>query len=201
MKINRKILDNIYNRYNRFEFIHPDPLEFLYHYEDVRDREIVGLLASSLAYGRVQQILKSVAFVLCKLGDSPYKFVKNFNFRKSKELFKDFRHRFTKGQDLANLLLGVSEAIKDYGSLNLCFLEHFYHKDANVSLALEGFVSEIKANSRNNLNFLLPLPSDGSACKRLNLYPRWMVRKDDVDIGGWKNVSKSKLILPRCAFI
>ncbi|HLC15716.1 MAG TPA: DUF2400 family protein, partial [Thermodesulfovibrionia bacterium] len=57
-------LDDLFARYNRREFVHPDPLEFLYNYESLEDREIVGLIASGLAYGRVNQILKSAATVL-----------------------------------------------------------------------------------------------------------------------------------------
>ena len=72
-----QILSNLYNSYNKREFIHPDPLEFLYQYDDVRDREIVGLLASSLAYGRVSQILKSISTVLEKMGPSPFSFLES----------------------------------------------------------------------------------------------------------------------------
>ena len=68
-------LNRLYVRYNRREYVHPDPLEFLYHYPARRDREIAGLIAASLAYGRVEQILKSIAAVLDPMGDSPYDFL------------------------------------------------------------------------------------------------------------------------------
>ena len=68
-------LEGLYRRLNRRRYVHPDPLEFLYAYECPRDREVVALLASSLAYGRVAQILKSVSAVLEKLGPRPARYV------------------------------------------------------------------------------------------------------------------------------
>ena len=68
-------LDRIYRTYNRKAYLHPDPLEFLHNYENPADREIVGLVAASLAYGRVGQILKSVSLILNCMEPSPYKYV------------------------------------------------------------------------------------------------------------------------------
>ena len=70
-------LDNLYNQYNKRRYVHPDPLDFLYAYKDIRDREIAGLIASSLAYGRAAQILKSVSCVLESMGESPYLFLQD----------------------------------------------------------------------------------------------------------------------------
>ncbi len=73
-------LNQLYDQFNRRKFVHPDPLEFLYAYKEVRDREIAGLIASSLAYGRVMQILKSVTYVLDIMGKCPYLFLKNVSY-------------------------------------------------------------------------------------------------------------------------
>ncbi len=75
MNKQKTALDDIYRKYNRRDFVHPDPLELLYKYKEIRDREIAGLIASALAYGRVAQILKSVASVLDTMGESPYLFL------------------------------------------------------------------------------------------------------------------------------
>ena len=75
--ISRERLEELYSLYHRRELIHPDPLEFLYDYRDLRDREVVGLVASSLAYGRVVQILKSVATVLERMDPSPSAYLLN----------------------------------------------------------------------------------------------------------------------------
>ncbi|MCK4468632.1 MAG: DUF2400 family protein, partial [Desulfobacterales bacterium] len=88
----RSRLDILYKRYNRRRYVHPDPLEFLYSYKEIRDREIAGLIASSLAYGRVAQILKSVAYVLDIMNPSPYLFLKNSTYTSIKRAFAGFAH-------------------------------------------------------------------------------------------------------------
>lgn len=184
----------VYTRYNKQEFIHPDPLEFLENYEDVRDREIAGLVASSLAYGRVSQILTSVDQVLEDMKPSPYEFLKSSSKEEIIDTFKGFKHRFAKDADLSGLLIGIKCAIEEHGSLNACFLNGYDESDETVQPALTSFVDSIIAGGGETN--LLPDPSKGSACKRLNLFLRWMVRKDDVDPGGWSGISPSKLIAP-----
>ena len=100
----KKRIHTLYNQYNRRGYVHPDPLEFLYLYKELRDREIVGLIASSLAYGRVKQILKSVSFVLDKMNPSPYVFVTQSSYRSFCKAFAGFTHRFATGDHLAGLL-------------------------------------------------------------------------------------------------
>ena len=78
----RETLEELYACYNRREFIHPDPLEFVHEYPDPLDREVVGMVASALAYGRVHQILKSVAEVLRLIGDAPSEFLREHSLRK-----------------------------------------------------------------------------------------------------------------------
>ena len=95
----RKSLEDLYRRYNRRGCVHPDPLGFLYRYDDIGDREIAGLIASSLAYGRVAQIHRSVAPVLDQM-DSPRRFVEKSSERRLQATFAGFRHRFTTGMIL-----------------------------------------------------------------------------------------------------
>ena len=84
----KKNLDKLYLKYNKKRYVHPDPLEFLYNYRDIRDREIAGFIASSLAYGRVAQILNSVSGVLDKMGSSPYLFLMDSDFASVKKPVK-----------------------------------------------------------------------------------------------------------------
>ena len=188
-------LDDLYVRYNRREFVHPDPLAFLYHYKDVRDREIVGLIASALAYGRVNQIMKSVGRVLEQM-PAPHAFLQQASLRSLQKTFEDFKHRFTTGSELAALFFGIKRALERHGSLSSCFLLGLRDEDDTVLNALAAFVSELSSMANHSLSFLLPAPSKGSACKRLHLYLRWMVRRDAVDPGGWHSVDPSKLIVP-----
>lgn len=191
----KKRLDELYAKYNRREFVHPDPLEFLYNYGGVADREVVGLVASSLAYGRVAQILKSVGLVLELLGPSPAAFVESASGRQLSEALSGFRHRFTGGEELALLLAGIGAARRRYGSLERCFKAGMSSVH-DLRTPLSAFVSELSAAAGGRLPHLLPSPGDGSACKRLNLFLRWMVRRDDVDPGGWDGVPQSMLFVP-----
>ena len=188
-------LDELYEQYNRAEYIHPDPLEFLLTYSSIRDREIVGLVASSLAYGHVSQILKSVAKVLDAMGTSPYTFTMNSTRSSLKKIFKGFVHRFATGDHVSDLLLGVKMVIQKYGSLNQCFSHAFSEEDTNILTAMGYFVEEILSWG-NDPGHLVARPEKESACKRINLFLRWMVRHDRVDPGGWIGIPPSKLIIP-----
>jgi len=187
-----ELLEKIYLKYNRKKYVSPDPLEFLYKYKKDQDVEIVGLIASALAYGRVAQILKSVKIVLDKLSPAPKEFL--LKEKKLDLLFKGFKHRFTTGNDIADLLSGVKKTLNKYGSLQNCFLKGYSEKDETIIPALSEFVDKIKQNKKSA--YLLPSPEKGSSCKRLNLFLRWMVRKDKVDPGLWSKVPESKLLVP-----
>jgi uncharacterized protein (TIGR02757 family) len=192
----REALEELYLDYNRREYVHPDPLEFLYKYRGVRDREVVGLVASSLAYGRVAQILKSVQQVLDVLGRHPADFIAAASRKDLERALCGFKHRFTTGEDVAGLLIGANRAIEKHGSLNKCFVAGLSPEDDTVVHALDRFAVEITGPGGCTCDFLLPSSRKGSACKRLNLYLRWMVRRDDVDPGGWKGVSPAMLVVP-----
>jgi len=188
-------LERIYRLYNRREFVHPDPLEFLYAYESATDREIVGLVASSLAYGRVEQILRSVSNALDRMGPHPAAFVKDLTSNVMTRAFRGFKHRFTTGEELAMMLTGARNMLKEYGSLGACFTAGLAPDDETVLPALDIFVDRLSGVFENGCCYLLPAPERKSACKRLNLYLRWMIRRDDVDPGGW-DAPASKLVVP-----
>ena len=191
----QRSLDGLYARYNRRGMIHPDPLEFLWDYPDPRDREIVALVASSLAYGRVAQILKSVRIVLDRM-DSPARFLKSSSESALLRTFGGFKHRFTTGEEMAALLYGAKRASERHGSLLACFEAGLSDSDETVLGALSAFVAQLAEPSGGRCGSLLPSPADGSACKRLNLFLRWLVRRDDVDPGGWESVSAARLVVP-----
>jgi len=182
------LLENLYGTWNRREFVHPDPLEFLYGYDDPADREIVGLLASSLAYGRVTQILRSVGSVLGMMGEHPSKFPP----RLLRENLGGFRHRFTPGDSIAEIFQGAVRLQERHGSLG-AFVSHEVSCSGLLEaqrLLVHGILDSAGPTS------LLPCPTRGSCCKRLNLWFRWMVRSDAVDPGGWVGVSPSVLLVP-----
>jgi len=199
----RDVLEKLYKRYNRRELISPDPLQFLYRYSDPADIEITAFLASALAYGRVQQIEKSLNNLLGRMGDSPSEFVINFDKDKRQKL-KDFKHRFTAGDDISDLLTLLRTIINRCGSIEQYFALGYNPGDRNIIPALSKFCNSLldihaaghKGQPTRGLKYLLVSPAGGSACKRLNLFLRWMVRDDDVDTGLWKSIEKAKLIVP-----
>lgn len=189
-------LEELYRYYDHFEHIHPDPLELVYLYVNKPDRELSGFIASALAYGRVRQILHSVSTVLNSMGPSPSRFLLERSSADIRKAFEFFKHRFTSGAILSDLLEGLRELILEYGSLESCFLAGFREEEQNILPALSGFVEKLEQAAGRKMPMLLPSPDGGSACKRLNLFLRWMVRKDNVDPGIWQSVPASHLIVP-----
>lgn len=189
-------LEELYSCYNRRKYVHPDPLEFLYNYDDIRDREVAAVIASSLAYGRVAQILKSVSIVLDKIAPSPFDFLLNVSKKDLLDCFKGFRHRVTTGEEMSCMLLAVKKMLAEDGSLLNAFASGYKISDVNILPALSSFAERLVSGSGGQKNSLIPRPDKGSACKRLILFLRWMVRKDRVDPGGWDLIPPSKLIIP-----
>ncbi len=189
----RLIFESIYADYNKRAYVSPDPLQFLYDYEKIRDREVVRLIASSVAYGRVAQILKSVNRVLECLGAEPAEYLKNVEKKDLEEKLEGFVHRFTDSSDMVDFLCCMGNVLNTYGSVENLFLSH-YKRD--TWQAMQGFTRSFLDCGGRGTTFLMPDPSKGSACKRLALYLRWMVRTDDVDPGGWKMIDPEALLIP-----
>ena len=190
----KAFLEGLYYVYQRRELINPDPLHFLYDYEDVRDLEIVGLIASSLAYGRVSQIMKSVEKVLACLTNEPHKFL--LENKKFDIVPANFKHRFTTSYDMNNLLRNISEILREYNSLEVFMSECLKSSNSEIFSALDKFSERLSRNKKDGSFSLVTSPSDGSACKRLFLFLKWLVRHDDVDPGGWEVLRPRDLIVP-----
>lgn len=191
-----EIMESLYRDLNRREYVHPDPLEFLYEYDDPDDRQVVALIASSLAYGRVKQILYSVWAVLARLGPQPARRLAETSPLALRRVMAGFKHRFSTGEHVAALLLGAKRVMRRFGSLEASFSRPLGPADQTVLPALRRFAGRIAKAAGGGCGHLLPDPACGSACKRLNLMLRWLVRHDDVDPGGWTCVGPEKLIVP-----
>ena len=189
-------LEELYRSYNRRDLVHPDPVELLYPFPDVREREMAGILASSLAYGNVRQIVRNARDALERMSPAPRVFLERSGPAEVRKAFRGFKHRFTTGGELSRFLEGLRRVIGMHGSLESCFMSHFHREDDTILPALRLFVEEIRRGCGGPVRSLAPSPADGSACKRLNLFMRWMVRRDEVDPGGWNGVSPSKLVIP-----
>lgn len=185
----RERLDALYRHYNDRRWVHPDPLETVLPFEDPADQEIAGLVASALAFGGVKQILRSIGAVFDAMGP-PRAFIDGATAKGMASRFAGFRHRYVTDAELIALLLGVKRVRERHGSLEACYMQGAVAGDP-----LTGFVRAL-ASTDGAANYLLPDPEKGSACKRLHLYLRWMVRRDAVDPGPWRSASPSLLIVP-----
>ena len=190
-------LGRLYSVYSDPRWISPDPLELVLPFRAVADREIAALAASALAYGRVAQILKSLHAVFGVMGGAPADYIRNGSEEQFRRDFHGFKHRFHTGEDLALLFAGIRDALERWGSLEACFAAGFdaaCHK--TVLPAAERFCGVLCHRFPGGESTLLPSPSRGSACKRLNLMLRWLVRHDAVDPGGWTRIPASHLVIP-----
>lgn len=191
-----RALEGLYARYNRRAFADTDPVCHLYRYPDPLDREIAGLVASSLAFGGVRQIGGSIMRALAPMGASPRRYLLESGSGVLARDCSGFRHRWADDADLAALLEGARGAIERYRSLGECFLAGLERGADDVVPALERFAAVLVPGGCGAGASLMPDPGRRSACKRLNLYLRWMVRSDGVDPGGWNGVPVSKLVVP-----
>ncbi|AHH09402.1 Hypothetical protein BPA_0105500 [Borrelia parkeri SLO] len=125
------ILEWIYNKYNKREFVHPDPLEFLYKYTEKEDIELAGLISSSLALGRVERILTAIESVLKPLGNKPAETLKILKKEELDTIYKDFTYRFFKTKDIVRLLMSVKKVKEKY--LTIENLLHNIYKKIKIS--------------------------------------------------------------------
>lgn len=202
----KTFLETQYSRYHRPEYITMDPLVCVREFTAPRDIEIAGLVAAALAYGRVEIIIRNVSRIFTLTGDAIADFAMGTTLREKYRAFHGFSHRFNDGSDLALLLHGLGAVSRKHGSLESLFVNGLSSGDKTVKAALTHFTSGIKAaiparaaetRRRSALEYLLPSPESGSACKRLNMYLRWMVRENDgIDFGIWRRVPASLLVMP-----
>lgn len=202
----KAMLDDLYESFNVADAAE-DPVQFLAGYPDVADREIVAFCAGALAFGRVASVKASVARVLELMGPHPAAFVRDFDPRAHGPAFGSFVHRWTRGADIVALLLILRDMLRQHGSLEACFAAGLKPGDVDIQGALDAFSRRAcdvdlrpaygaRVPARTGVQYFFSRPSGGSGCKRLNLFLRWMVRRDQVDPGGWTAVSPSQLIVP-----
>jgi uncharacterized protein (TIGR02757 family) len=208
----RRRLDALYRHYDH-RFVDPDPLQFVRLQRRAEDREVVGLLASALAYGNVLQIKRSIAAVLDVLGPRPARALRRLSPRAAARALAGFKHRFNDGRDVACLLHFVRQMLDSAGSVEAFFTAGLAPGEAHVGPALASFSARALALGHGGLygdgalpakagvRFFFPSPDDGSPCKRLNLYLRWMVRREGVDLGLWRTVEPRRLVIPLDAHV
>ena len=198
-------LDELYASFNCADSAE-DPIQIVRRFERPDDREVVAFCAASLAFGRVRSVMDSINRLVAIMGARPAEYVRQFDPIRDAALFKGLVHRWTRERDLMALLWVIRQMLDRSGTIEGFFLEGYDPSAADLASALDSFsvramALDLKAPygrvpKRPGVAYFFPRPSKGSACKRLNLFLRWMIRHDALDLGVWTRVPASKLVVP-----
>ncbi len=201
----KPVLDRLYESFN-YPDSATDPIQIVRRYPRDEDREVVGVCAASLAFGRVASVLQSIERLAAILGPRPAEYVRRFDPARDAPSFKGFVHRWTRERDIIALLWILRQMLERSGSIERFFVEGYDPSAPDLASALDSF--SVRAMSldlkaaygrvpkRPGVGYFFPRPSKGSACKRLNLFLRWMIRRDALDLGVWTRVPASRLVVP-----
>ena len=195
----KPVLEQLYQQFDHGPSV-ADPVHLVRRYRDPADQEIVGFCAAALAFGRVASVLASIEALLRVAGASPSAFVRSFDPSCHGPILRPLRHRWTSGNDLVALFTILRRIIDAAGSIEEFFLRGYRSEADDVGNALDSFSGRaldlVDISRAPGVRYFFPKPAGGSACKRLNLYLRWMVRRDRIDLGVWQRVATSKLVVP-----
>jgi uncharacterized protein (TIGR02757 family) len=198
-------LDRLYAGFN-YPDSATDPIHIVRRFARPDDREVVGFCAAALAFGRVASVLQSVERLLALMGPRPADYVRAFQPAREAKAFHGLVHRWIRASDLVALLWVLKQMLDRAGSIEGFFIEGWDSGAGDIGDALDRFSTRALALDlrgaygrvprRAGVCYFFPRPSSGSACKRLNLFLRWMVRHDALDLGVWSRVSPASLIVP-----
>ena len=201
----KTVLDRLYADFN-YPDSATDPIQIVRRYERPDDREVVGFVAASLAFGRVMSVLQSIERVLAIMGPAPAAYVRAFDPRRARPVFEPVVHRWTRGPDLVALVWVMKQMIDRAGSIEGFLAEAYDPSAEDIESALDRFSTRALAldltaaygrlPKHPGVCYFFPRPSAGSGCKRLNLFLRWMVRRDELDLGVWSRVTPARLVVP-----
>jgi uncharacterized protein (TIGR02757 family) len=198
-------LERLYVTFNHPESAF-DPVQVVRRYWRLEDREVVAFIAAGLAFGRVQSIVASIESMCRVLGDAPAAFVRCFDPGRDGKPLHSLVHRWTRGRDFVALVWMLRRVLEVHGSLERAFAKANDPTAPDIGPAIETFCRDGRAidfrpaygrvPKAPGVFYFLARPSTGSACKRINLFLRWMVRQDQVDPGGWTSVPARQLVVP-----
>ena len=201
----KRRLDEQYDQFNDALSV-TDPIQIVRRFASPADQEIVGFCASALAFGRVQSVLNSIEGLLSAMGPDPAAYVRAFEPARDRRTLDHLVHRWTRGIDLAALVWILRQMLESHGSIEAFFADGADPAAETIEPALDAFSKRACALDQRavygrtvrkpGVSYFFARPSSGGACKRLNLFLRWMVRKDGVDLGVWTRVRPAQLIVP-----
>ena len=201
----KPVLDRLYSDFN-YPDSAADPIQIVRRYDRADDKEVVGFCAAALAFGRVASVLQSIERLVKIMGPRPAEYVRRFEPARDAAAFRGLVHRWTRERDIVALLWVLHQMLDRSGSIEGFFLEGYDPSAPDLASALDSFSDRALAldlraaygrvPKRPGVGYFFPRPSKGSACKRLNLFLRWMIRHDALDLGVWTRVPASKLVVP-----
>ncbi|MFB6273211.1 MAG: TIGR02757 family protein [Salinibacter sp.] len=197
----RAYLDTLVDRYERSVFIDDDPVSVPHAFDDPRDQEVIGLYAALLAWGRRDVLLRKLEELCERMDHAPDRFVRSFDPERDAGALDDFVHRTFQPTDAIWLTTNLSAALDRFGTVEGLFEAHRPDDPdgSPVATMLQGVSTTlltIHDDTPQRLRKHLARPEAGSACKRLNMYLRWMVRSGPVDLNLWSVLEPSELMLP-----
>jgi uncharacterized protein (TIGR02757 family) len=184
-------LDAIYNREKQrlSRTAQGDPVEFLQRYRDPKDMEIAGFLASQFAYGRIDIFKRFLGELFDSMGESPGRFVEAGDFSRLRGLY----YRFHKDGEIIDLFGVLRRVAQEYGGIGE-MMRRFYRGD--VREAIWSIRDHVMSADGKKLLFFFPKRLKANPLKRWNLYLRWMVREDEIDVGLWDFIDRADLTIP-----
>jgi uncharacterized protein (TIGR02757 family) len=201
----KRRLDEQYDQFNDALSV-TDPIQIVRRYRRAEDQEIAGFCAAALAFGRVQSVLNSIEGLMSVMGPSPAAYVQSFEPARDRRTLDHLVHRWTRGIDLAALIWILRQMLDSHGSIEGFFAAGVSDGAETIEAALDAFSRRACALDQRavygrlvrkpGVSYFFARPSSGGACKRLNLFLRWMVRRDAVDLGVWTRVRPAQLIIP-----
>lgn len=198
----RRALEAFVGRFAMTRHLPNDPIAFPHNFSVPVDREVVALLAACLAYGRADLIRRAMRDVSARIGDSPGATAVADDEATARARFDGFVYRVTRGVDLVRLWMGAGRLLRAHGSLGAAFTAGDNAESGDLRPGLIAFRHALRTPTehfpyRRGFEHLLPDPAKSSACKRLWLFMRWMVRgPDSVDFGLWSHLDPGRLIMP-----
>lgn len=197
------LLSELYQAYDD-SFIHTDPVSVVHKCTDNRDREIMAVVMSALAFGQAAQIIRAGQSALSLMNHQPYRFILSFQPLVELPRWRMFYYRMVRASDLLRLLYALQRVLLSHRSLRDWFVSHHQSEDAYLIDTWSRCAAELRRFDRQywpwdrgkGFPHLLPDPAKGGACKRPNLMLRWLVRKDRVDLGLWNDLPSSSLLIP-----
>ena len=195
----QEFLETAFEQYNQPAFIEDDPISLPHLFSKKQDVEIIGFWVAMLAWGQRKTIINKGKELIELMGDAPHDFIVNHSEEERKP-FLEFKHRTFQATDTLYFLEFLQNFYKKNDSLETAFLQKMQPDDLTTEKGLIGFHELFFSlpDAPNRTRKHIATPSRKSSCKRLNMFLRWMVRKDDrgVDFGIWDNIQPSQLLIP-----